>query len=370
MISNSGLSGKLKKKHMKELAAYRDNTLIHNPQLRSLFFELTVLCNEHCRHCGSKCGDVFEDNPLSTEEWKNILENVKSEFDISKMALCVTGGEPLLNPDFFEIMNYAKDLGFRWGMTSNGTLITNEVAAKLKNAGMRTISVSVDGLRDTHDWFRESPGSYEKTLQGIRNLLAEGFEHVQITTVVHHRNFSELEEMYGKFLNLGVRSWRVINIEPIGRAKDNSELMLTASEYRELISFIRKHRFKDKRMEVTYGCSHYLGVEEEREVRPWYFLCNAGLYVAAIQNNGNITACLDIERRPELVQGNIRIDSLRDIWETRFEIFRTEYRKTGPCKDCSEYEFCKGDSFHTWNFDRMEPELCMYKSLNKKEELN
>ncbi len=366
MVTNSGLPNRIKKKHMRELAAYRDNTLIPAPQLRSLFFELTVLCNEHCRHCGSRCGDVFNDAALTKDEWKKVLDDVKSEFNIEKLQLCVTGGEPLLNPDFFDIMSYANKLGYKWGMTSNGTLITPEIADKLKETGMRTISVSVDGLEDTHDWFRESPGSYRKTICGIKNLLnARTFEHVQITTVVHHKNYSELDEMYRIFLNLGVKSWRVINIEPIGRAKDNPELMLSKDEYRGMISFIKNHRFMNPKMEVTYGCSHYLGVEEEREVRPWYFLCNAGLYVAAIQNNGDITACLDIERRPELVQGNIRRDSLKDIWQNKFDIYRSDFRKKGQCSECKEYEFCKGDSFHTWNFDKMEPNLCMYKKLKR-----
>lgn len=363
MGDNSGLSNFVKKKHMRALAEYRDETLRPCAQLRSLFLELTVLCNEHCRHCGSQCGDVFNEKPLSLEEYKKILDDVKRDFDITKLRLCVTGGEPLLYPDFFELMEYAHKLGYTWGMTTNGTLITKETAEGLKKVGMCTISVSVDGLKETHDWFRESPGSYEKTMAGIQNLLAvNGFKHVQITTVVHHKNYSELEEMYDIFSKTGVRSWRVINIEPIGRAKDNPDLMLTRDEYKGLIDFIEKHRFKGP-MQVSYGCSHYLGVEHEREVRKWYFLCNAGVYVASIMNNGNITACLDIERRPELVQGNIRTDSLKDVWENRFEIYRNDYRKTGKCAKCKNYRFCAGDSFHTWNFDKMEPNICMYEML-------
>ncbi|MCQ2519218.1 MAG: radical SAM protein [Lachnospiraceae bacterium] len=363
MGRNSGLGNYIKKQHMRELAEYRDETLRPCAELRSLFLELTVLCNEHCRHCGSQCGDVYNEKPLTLEEYKKILDDVKRDFDISKMRLCVTGGEPLLYPDFFELMNYANKLGYSWGMTSNGTLITEDVAKRLKESGMSTISVSVDGLKDTHDWFRESVGSYERTMQGIQNLLKFGnFKHVQITTVVHHRNYGELEEMYELFSKTGVRSWRVINIEPIGRAKENPELMLTKEEYRGLIDFIEKHRFSGN-MEVSYGCSHYLGVKHEREVRKWYFLCNAGVYVASIMNNGNITACLDIERRPELIQGNIRVDRLKDVWENKFEIFRTDFRKAGKCAKCKQYPFCAGDSFHTWNFDTMEPNICMYEML-------
>lgn len=365
MTCNSGLSDGIKKKHMKELAGYVDKTLRPHPVLRSLFFEVTTLCNEHCKHCGSRCGDVKADDPLTLDEWKGVLEGVKSEFNISELRLCITGGEPLLMPGFFDLMAYAHSLGFTWGMTSNGTLITKEVAHKLKETGMSTVSISVDGLEESHDIFRQSPGSYRKTMEGIANLLeTKAFKHVQITTVVHKGNYHELDEMYEVFKKTGVRSWRVINIEPIGRAKDDPELMLDKEQYRGLIDFIREHRFEDK-MQVSYGCSHYLGVEDEREVRPWYFLCNAGVYTASIMNNGNIGACLDIERRPEVIFGNIRKDSLKEVWEKGFEIFRTDFRKTGQCKKCKQYRFCRGDSFHTWDFDKMEPGICMYKMLNE-----
>lgn len=349
----------IKEKHLNMLAEYRDETLRPHPVLRSLFFEVTVECNEHCRHCGSNCGEFHNENPMKIEEYKKLLDEIKEDFDISNLQLCITGGEPLLYKDLWELTAYAKKLGFRWGMTSNGVLITKEVAHKLAECGMGTISISVDGLEETHDWFRQVPGSFQKTMDGIRNLLEENaFRHVQITTVVHHRNYNELEEMYHLFSETGVRSWRVINIEPIGRAKDNPELMLTKEEYQGLIHFIEKHRYLGE-MEVTYGCSHFLGIKHEREVRKWYFLCNAGVYTASIDNRGDMRACLDIERRPELIEGNVRKDRFKDIWEKGYQIYRSDYRKCGKCEKCEDYKYCVGDAFHTWNFDKMEPNLCM-----------
>jgi MoaA/NifB/PqqE/SkfB family radical SAM enzyme len=315
--NNSGLTVKQKKEHMTTLAKYREETLRPNPELRSLFLEITPFCNEHCLHCGSRCGDIDVKDMLTVEEIKDTLIQVKKDFDISKMRLCITGGEPLLRPNFFEIMEFANNIGFGWGMTSNGTLITREVARQLKKAGLRTVSISVDGLKENHEWFRQSPGAYEKTIEGIKNLLAVKINHVQITTVVYHKNINELDAMYEEFKKVGVRSWRVINIEPIGRARENEDLMLSKDEYIKMFDFIREHRFDDK-MEVTYGCSHFLGEEMEREVRKWYFLCNAGVYTASIMYNGDIGGCLDIERRPELVQGNIRKDNLKEVWEKRF----------------------------------------------------
>ena len=358
-MKNSGLSNIIKTHHMKQLADYRD-VLRNSPKLHSLFIEMTGLCNEHCRHCGSSCGDFIPEGQLSDEEIMRILDTVKEDFDISNVRLCITGGEPLLRPGFFDIMAYAKNLGFRWGMTSNGVLIDEECARKLHETGMSTISISIDGLRETHDWFRQTPGSYDKTVAGIRNLINEGgFSHIQITTVVHHKNIHELEDMYHEFKKIGVRSWRVINIEPIGRAVEAEDLLLSKGEYKRLFSFIEKKRFEDPNFPVTYGCSHFLGTNHERESRQWYFLCNAGIYTASIMYNGDVGACLDIERRPETIQGNVRNTRFSEIWKNEFKIFRSDYKKCGKCADCKDYQFCAGDSSHTWDYDNMQPKLCL-----------
>lgn len=358
-MNNSGLNSFTKKHHMKQLANYR-SVLRKEPRLHSLFIEMTGLCNEHCRHCGSSCGDFTPTNQLTDDEIKHILDTVKEDFDISSLRLCITGGEPLLRPGFFDIMDYAHKLGFRWGMTSNGLLIDKECARRLHETAMGTISISLDGLRETHDWFRQVPGSYDKTVTGINNLLSEGgFNHIQITTVVHHKNINELDEMYSTFKKIGVRSWRVINIEPIGRAAESDELLLTNDEYKTLFRFINRKRFEDPSFPVTYGCSHFLGTKYEREVRDWYFLCNAGIYTASIMYNGDVGACLDIERRPETIQGNVRETRFKEIWDNHFEIFRTDYKKCGKCADCADYTYCAGDSSHTWDYDKMQPKICM-----------
>ncbi|MDO4478956.1 MAG: radical SAM protein [Lachnospiraceae bacterium] len=362
---NSGLTNRQKKQHLEQLAAFREETLRPHPILRTLFIEMTQRCNEHCLHCGSLCDASDRADRLSYEEIVAFLKGIKQDFDISRLRLCVTGGEPLLRDDFFDIMDAAHRLGFSWGMTSNATLITPEKARLLKATGMRTVSVSVDGLEADHEWFRQSPGSYQRTMTGIQNLLDVGFEHVQITTVVHHRNFKTLEAMYDSFSKTGVRSWRVINMEPMGRALEHPELLLTPEEYRGMFDFIAAHRTKGA-MTVGYGCSHFLGVDREREVRPWYFLCNAGVYTASITVNGDIVSCLDLPRRPELVEGNIREHHFKEIWENGFAIYRTDFRKTGKCADCADYRYCAGDSFHSWDFDRMEPRICMRDVLKGK----
>lgn len=347
----------IKERHMDQLEDYV-RTLYREPRLRQLFLELTLQCNERCFHCGSSCTPQKPEDQLSLAEYKTILDQVKEDFDLSKLQLCITGGEPLLRRDFFEILGYAHKLGYHWGMTSNATLITKDVAHRLAEVGMGTISVSIDGLRETHDMLRGTPGGYDAAMRGIQNLIDEGaFQAIQVTTVINHENIGELDALFAIMNGLDIDSWRVINLEPIGRALQWPSRMLTEEDYRRLFTFIREKR--QAGYPVEYGCSHYLGPALERELRPWYWLCNAGIYTASIMANGDIGACLDIERRPETIQGNIRQSRFKDVWDQRFALFRRDLCEGSAfCQGCEHAGHCRGDAHHSWDYDNNRPMLC------------
>ena len=407
----------LKIQHSEKLAAYREKLYAH-PQLRQLFFELTLKCNEACFHCGSSCGAARPDG-LPAEKYIEILDEVKRNFDISRLMLCITGGEPLLREDFFDILGYASGIGYTWGMTSNATLITPVVARRLYEAGMATISVSIDGLEKTHDRLRGLPGGYRLAMEGIENLLAEReareaeprgtegrgaeareaeprgaegrgsercgsagrgaescesagcesesnraetgkrpFRAIQVTTVINHENIRELDDLYRIFEDMDIDSWRVIGLEPIGRALLRPELMLTPDDQRRLLSFIYEKRCEQ--MPVTYGCSHFVGFDYEREVRDWYFLCNAGIYTAGIMANGDVGACLDIERNPRTIQGNILATPFTKIWNERFEIFRQPLSgMCEGCRDCAYERYCAGGAHHSYDYEKDQQRICM-----------
>ena len=362
-----------KQRHLELLEKHR-RKLFREPQLRELFLELTLRCNENCIHCGSRCGER-ESQELTLAQYQTFLEKILRDFGAPSVPggppqqagprrkglprLCITGGEPMLRRDFYELMGWAHEKGFRWGMTSNATLIDREAARRLHETGMGTISVSIDGLEATHDAVRRTPGAYRRAMRGIENLLEEGgFRHIQVTTVVNHQSIRELEALFPIMDSLDIDSWRVIGMEPIGRALDHRELLLTAEDQRYLFDFIRDKRRAD--IPVLYGCSHYLGLDYEREVRDWYFLCNAGVYVASVMANGDIGACLDIERRPETVFGNILRDDFTQVWRDGFRIFRRhpgDHNET--CLTCEHYGACGGGSFHSWDYDRGEQQVCM-----------
>jgi len=334
---------------------YRDHPLYH------LFLELTSKCNAFCDHCGSRCDTEEKGKEIETKYIKKTLKEVAERYDPHQILLNVTGGEPLLRKDFFDIMKYAKELGFNWGITTNGTLITKNMVNKLIDAGMDTVSVSIDGLEKTHEAFRKIPGQYKNIINGIKMMNECGkFAEVQVTTVANQKNIGELEELYKFLVDNGVEYWRVVNCDPIGRAQENDDILLTHEQYKYLFDFIQEKNKDGKMKEVSYGCSHYLGVDLEKEIRSNYFMCMAGLIVGSVLSNGDIYVCPNVPRIPELIQGNIRKDSFVDVWENKYSFFRNEYRTANlDCIQCKHFKFCGGDSLHTWNFDDWKPNVCL-----------
>ena len=387
----------LKRSQLEVVAQHRES-LRKSPHLRWLFFEITNRCNLRCRHCGSNC--TAHGQTLTVEDIQGVLKTIQGD----KPSICLTGGEPMMHPAFFEIAHCVRSMGFYWGMTTNATLIDDVIAENLKRVGMSTVSVSLDGMERSHDALRQRKGSWRLALRGLKALQKAGFEP-QVTTVLHRDNFNELDELYDMLSEMGITNWRPINVEPIGRARpgrfsnevascelrvarkteatngsdyrlsrgsadwerrladracESSDMLLSPEQFAQLISYIRNKRFDSaNKMEVTFGCSHYLGAENERMVRDHYFLCGAGILVASVRSNGDICACLDIENRPELVQGNIKTDNFMDVWLNRFQVFRKDRTADcDKCVNCSQRFLCGGDSTHTWDFDRSQPLLC------------
>ena len=352
------------------LADYTEQLRSH-PRLTYLFFELTEACNLCCAHCGSWASPECK-KMLTFAQVRRVLDRVAQAYPPQQIMICLTGGEPLLHPAFLEIVTYARSLGFHCGVTTNGTLITPEYARRLRESRIDSVTVSLDGLRAQHNRLRRRPWAFDQAVEGIRNLVSQAGDAIttQVTTVVHRDNFPELEKIFDLVTSLGVHSWRVVNIEPIGRALDHADLLLTPEELQHLLLYIREKRFDPHvQMDVTYGCSHYLTPRLENMTRDGYFICGSGVYVASILCNGDIYSCLDIERRPELVQGNIETDDFIDVWENRFQIFRMD--RTQLCQECMACEdrrYCRGDSAHTWDYDRNQPLLCVKKMLSTMKE--
>lgn len=144
--------------------------LAEKPKLYNLFWETTLRCNAKCKHCGSRAGENIKlEDELTTEEIKNALKSIANKYDASKILLNITGGEPLVRQDLFNGTDFANKLGYHWGMTTNAILINEDNIQKMKNTGMSTISISLDGLEKSHDEFRGVKGSYLKIIKILKN---------------------------------------------------------------------------------------------------------------------------------------------------------------------------------------------------------
>lgn len=337
----------------------------HN--LIDLFWECTLTCNAKCKHCGSSAEKRKYDGELTTKEIKNALKQIAGDMDASKILINVTGGEPLVRQDLCEVMEYAtNELGFHWGMTTNGILLTDENIEKLRKANMETVSISIDGVEETHNEFRGVPNSYQIIINNIKKLKKAGFvKHIQVTTVFHKENINQIEELYQVMLKLGLDSWRLISMDPIGRANENDELLLNGVEIKKMLDFIKKHN--NKKLELTYGCPGFLGLDYEKKVRKQYFYCRTGISIASILYNGDLFVCPNVPRIKRLIQGNIRTDNFKDVWDNKYKEFRTEDRtKCEKCEKCEYWKYCLGGAYHTWNFTDNEQNKCTYSMIYNK----
>ena len=334
------------------------------PRLQQLFLEVTPRCNLSCIHCGSRCDEHALVEEVSLDEYRSLLERVREAFGTG-VFVAVTGGEPMLRKDIFELGSLIRDMGFSWGMTTNATLITPDAACRLIESGLRTVSASIDGMPSTHDAVRRCPGSYEAAVQGVINLAAtEGLTELQVTSVMNHQTIDELDDLFDIMVDLPIDSWRLANVEPIGSALLHPEILFQSQDYSRLFSFIREKR--EEEWPVSYGCCHYLGLVYEGELRNWFWLCSAGIHIMSVMHTGDIGTCLDVERRHETVFGNIRTHDIVEVWRDGFDVFRQENALADlnrTCAECSQKRWCRGDSAHSWDFDRNEPRVCMLRDL-------
>ena len=335
-------------------------------ELRTLFWEATLKCNAYCSFCGSRCGDVRQDE-ADGDTVVRMFRRVAEAYEPSRIMVNVTGGEPLLRSDLFSVMEKVNELGFSWGMVTNGSLITEEIVSYMKQTGMKTISISLDALGEAHNRIRKLNRGFERIVRAIRLLKEADFlDELQITTVVTKKNLRLLPEMYAYFRKLPVDSWRLAPVDPIGRARENKDIMLDAGELGQLLDFMDEIQF-DEKLQVMTSCSHYLG-NKDTLYRNHPFRCETGKNVASILADGSIYVCPNVPRRPELIQGNIQTDDFVKCWEEGFQWFRDEKNKcAAACKTCPEWERCKGDCTHTWDFDSSAPAFCYidYGSVEK-----
>ena len=311
--------------------------------LRDLFWECTLRCNMSCRHCGSDClkESLIPDMPFA--DFEPVLDEVAAHCDTSQVMVQTVGGEPLVRPDLMDCGRAIRERGFMWGLVTNGLLLDRSVAREMAQAGITSLSIDVDGTREEHNWLRNSTDSFDAAMRAIEAVQTIPGLTWDVITCVNGRSLPKLNEVKKLLIEAGVKHWRCFTIDPMGRAAQNKSLMLSDEQFRDLLNFVVKTRCEGK-IDVTYACNGFLGAYEGL-VRDYFFYCQAGLTVASVRADGDISGCLSI--RSDYNQGNIYRDSFWDVWEHRFEQFRDhEWMKRGACKDCEVFRYCQGGGFH------------------------
>ena len=329
-------------------------------ELNYLFWECTLRCNLKCLHCGSDCRSDSNTPDMPIADFLKVLDRVSREYNPNKVMIAITGGEPLVRNDLEECGRKIYERGFPWGIVSNGYALTSDRLSALCGSGLRSITISLDGLQKSHNWLRGNEKSFQKAIQAIRLCAAHNELAFDVVTCVHQRNISELGEIKDLLIGAGVKKWRLFTIFPKGRAGQIEGLALSNCEFRQLLDFIADCR-SGKAIEASYGCEGFLG-EYEGKVRDGFFFCRAGITVASVLADGGISACPSL--RGDFIQGNIYKDDFIDCWNTRYDKMRHRaWAKTSRCSTCNVFKYCGGNGLHLRDGQESRLLICHYEKL-------
>ena len=316
--------------------------LVQEHPLRQLFWECTLRCNLSCRHCGSDCKATAGCKDMPIADFARVLDSVAAATDPHKVMVNVTGGEPLVRADLEQCGRVIYEKGFPWGMVTNGLLLTPERYQGLLRSGLRSMTVSLDGIGEDHDWMRGKKGAYERALAAIRMVVDSGEIAFDVVTCVTRRNFAKLDQIKDLLIGVGLKEWRLFTVFPMGRGED-PEMQISNGQFRALMEFIKGTR-REGRIKASYGCEGFLG-HYEGDVRDHFYLCNAGVTVGGVLCDGSISACTSI--RSDYHQGNIYADDFMEVWNTRFQPYRDRsWMKKDACGDCRFWKYCLGNGMH------------------------
>lgn len=338
----------LRRKVALELWRVSDRSLVGAHPLRQLFWECTLRCNLHCRHCGSDCKAVAMQRDMPLADFLPVIDGIAAKTNPHDVFVIISGGEPLMRDDLEECGAAIHDRGFPWGMVTNAFGLTPERFLWLLRAGMRSITVSLDGLEDDHNWMRGSRDSFRMVDQALMMFAQVPELTFDVVTCVTRRNYSRLGDIKDYLVRRGVRRWRLFTVFPTGRAVHDPMMRLTDEEFRGVFEFIRRTR-AENRIHASYGCEGFLG-NYEGEVRDHLYTCQAGVTIGSVLIDGSISACTSI--RADYKQGNIYRDDFMDVWEHRFQPYRDrEWMRRDDCAACAYFRYCKGGGMHLRNSD-------------------
>jgi radical SAM protein with 4Fe4S-binding SPASM domain len=322
-------------------------------------WDITYACNLNCKHCYANAGKKMADE-LTTEEAKKVID----QLDIASVPiLAFSGGEPLVRPDIFELTKYAHDKGIYVAVATNGTLISKKKAREMKYAGIEFLQISLDGsTAETHDTFRGIEGMFEKTVQGIKNAVAEDF-FVNVATTATQDNYSEIPDIINLCKDLHVKWFMMYNFVPTGRGKFIANNDLTPDQREKMLTMLWEKLKTETEINMLSTAPQFarIAIQQEKskdhKVIPTHFYnpelsdklvnlaefiggCGAGRFYMAIRPNGNIEPCVFFP----LTLGNMKTDNFEELWKNNkiLKELRDKDKQKGNCGNCKYRYFCGG----------------------------
>jgi radical SAM protein with 4Fe4S-binding SPASM domain len=314
-------------------------------------WEITLRCDLACQHCGSRAGRARPDE-LTTDEALDLVVQM-AELGIEEAT--IIGGEAYLRDDWPQIAAALTAAGIHCSMTTGGRALTADRVALAKQAGIETVSVSIDGLAATHDRLRALVGSHAAAMRALENLQSAELPR-SVNTQLCGINLREIEPMLATLAPLGIHSWQVQITVAMGRAADHPELLLQPWQMLELMPLVARIHHRCESLGIRLWPASNIGYFGPYEALLRHDHadghqtgCEAGVRTLGIEANGDIKGCPSLPSG-DYVGGNVREHRLRDIWERADQLrFNRESRVDelwGRCGDCYYKDTCKSGC--TW----------------------
>lgn len=293
-------------------------------------------CNLRCKHCYRNAKDKAK-GELSTAEGMALIEEIaRAGFRM----IIFSGGEPLLRPDIFALVEHACKKGLRPVFGTNGTLITRAIACRLKEAGAGAMGISLDSVEaGRHDDWRGSPGSWQAAVDGMRHCREAGLPF-QVNTTVVDWNYYEVEALTDLAVQMGARAHHVFFLVPTGRAANIEEESLRTDRYEKLLRRILKKQ-QQAGIELKPTCApQFMRIAKQMGLNLRFSRgCLAGLAYCVIDPQGNVQPCPYLNIR----LGNVREIPFSDIWRENPVLNRLRSESyTGSCGVCEYKKICGG----------------------------
>lgn len=294
----------------------------------------TNACNARCVHCSS---DALRCKPaeLSTAEAIAMFEELAA-FGVLDVA--ISGGEPLVRRDLFEVLSHARACGIRLGVGSNGSTIDDRAVERLLEVGIDRLQISIDGIENTHDRARRWRGLFQRSASAITRAIAGGLT-VNVCFTAHRMNYHELPQVVALCAEWGVRRLNMSRFVPTGRG--DRALDLSALEWRDLMHQFERFRAEMQGvLEMTTHLAQRVLSEPGVKACAGFIGCQAGVGQGCIDSEGNVMPCVMLP----IVVGNIRDKPLAEIWEqsVALQMLRDRRNLQGACGSCSERDRCGG----------------------------